>query len=112
MYLGLDLGTSGIKALIIDGGQKVIASADAPLTVDRPHAGWSEQAPQDWIDATQSAMMSLKSSHPAELAAVKGIGFSGQMHGATLLAKSDTVLRPCMLWNDTRSHVEAAELDG
>ncbi|MEP0941715.1 MAG: xylulokinase [Rhizobiaceae bacterium] len=111
MYLGLDLGTSGIKALIIDGEQQIIGSADAPLTVNRPHPGWSEQAPQDWITATQAAMASLKALHPNELAAVRGIGFSGQMHGATLLDKSDSVLRPCMLWNDTRSHVEAARLD-
>jgi xylulokinase len=111
MYLGLDLGTSGIKALIIDSDQQIIASADAPLTVSRPHAGWSEQAPEDWITATQAAMASLKASHQKELAAVKGIGFSGQMHGATLLDKADRVLRPCMLWNDTRSHVEAAKLD-
>ncbi len=111
MYLGLDLGTSGIKALIIDGDQKIIASADAPLAVSRLHTGWSEQDPAEWISAAQTTLLSLKVSHPAELAAVKGIGFSGQMHGATLLDKSDKVLRPCMLWNDTRSHAEAAELD-
>jgi len=111
MYLGLDLGTSGIKALIMDADQTIIASADAPLSVSRPHAGWSEQDPAHWIAATDTALASLKSSHPAQLAAVNGIGFSGQMHGATLLDDSDKVLRPCMLWNDTRSHVEAAELD-
>ncbi|MEP1210010.1 MAG: xylulokinase [Rhizobiaceae bacterium] len=112
MYLGLDLGTSGVKALIIDSEQTIIASADAPLTVSRPHAGWSEQEPADWIAATEAAMASLKASHPGELAAISGIGFSGQMHGATLLDSSDKVLRPCMLWNDTRSHEEAAKLDG
>lgn len=111
MYLGLDLGTSGIKALIIDEDHRIIASADSALTVSRPHPGWSEQAPEDWIAATQAAMAALKKSHPSELAAVKGIGFSGQMHGATLLDASDNVLRPCMLWNDTRSHAEAAQLD-
>lgn len=111
MYLGLDLGTSGVKALILDGDQKIVASADAPLSVSRPDTGWSEQAPEDWVTATQAAMAALKSSHSAELAAVKGIGFSGQMHGATLLDKSDAVLRPCMLWNDIRSHAEAARLD-
>lgn len=112
MYLGLDLGTSGIKALIIDGDQNIVTSADASLSVTRPHAGWSEQDPADWIAATQQALAAIKASHPKELAAVRGIGFSGQMHGATLLDASDQVLRPCMLWNDTRSHAEAAELDG
>jgi xylulokinase len=111
MYLGLDLGTSGVKALLIDAGQKIIASANGALDVSRPHPGWSEQDPAHWIQATGEAVGKLKQSHGRELAAVKGIGLSGQMHGATLIDASDQVLRPCILWNDTRSHVEAAALD-
>lgn len=111
MYLGLDLGTSGVKALLIDGDQRIAGSASGSLDVSRPHPGWSEQAPADWIRATEEAIAGLKQAHPAELAAVKGIGLSGQMHGATLLDDADTVLRPCILWNDTRSHAEAAKLD-
>ncbi|MGH6763628.1 MAG: xylulokinase [Phyllobacterium sp.] len=111
MYLGLDLGTSGVKALLIDGSQKIIASASAPLDVSRPHSGWSEQDPAHWIEAADDAVSTLKVSHPKELAAVRGIGLSGQMHGATLLDTNDRVLRPCILWNDTRSHKEAAALD-
>jgi len=111
MYLGLDLGTSGIKALLIDEEQNLVASANASLEVSRPESGWSEQLPSDWISSCETALDSLKASHAKELTAVKGIGFSGQMHGATLLDKSDSVLRPCMLWNDTRAHAEAAELD-
>ncbi|MGE0500576.1 MAG: xylulokinase [Rhizobiaceae bacterium] len=111
MYLGLDLGTSAVKALLIDGNQDVVASASGSLSVSRPHPGWSEQAPADWIRATEDALAGLKRSHPKELAAVRGIGLSGQMHGATLLDESDKVLRPCILWNDTRSHEEAAALD-
>lgn len=111
MYLGLDLGTSGVKALLIDGDQRIIGSASGSLDVSRPHPGWSEQAPADWIRATKEAIAGLKQAHPKELAAVRGIGLSGQMHGATLLDESDNVLRPCILWNDTRSHAEAAKLD-
>jgi xylulokinase len=111
MYLGLDLGTSGVKALLMDGGQKVIGSGHGALEVSRPHSGWSEQDPADWIRATEEAVGELKSKHAAELGAVKGIGLSGQMHGATLLDEHDQVLRPCILWNDTRSHAEAAKLD-
>ena len=111
MYLGLDLGTSGVKALLIDGAQRIVASATADLDVSRPHPGWSEQEPADWVRAAEEAIASLKASHPRELAAVRGIGLSGQMHGATLLDGSDRVLRPCILWNDTRSFVEASELD-
>lgn len=111
MYLGLDLGTSGVKAMLIDGDQNVVASATGGLDVSRPHSGWSEQNPADWIRATQEAVGALKASHPTQLAAVRGIGLSGHMHGATLIGADDEVLRPCILWNDTRSYAEAAELD-
>lgn len=111
MYLGLDLGTSGVKALLIDVRQTVIGSGHASLDVSRPHPGWSEQNPADWIRACEEAIAELNASYPGQLAAVKGIGLSGQMHGATLLDAGDQVLRPCILWNDTRSHAEAAKLD-
>lgn len=109
MYLGLDLGTSGLKGLVIDDDQRVVAEASAPLTVSRPAAGWSEQAPADWIAAAEAVLEALAGQ--GGLAAVRGIGLSGQMHGATLLDASDQVLRPSILWNDTRAADEAAELD-
>ena len=109
MYIGLDLGTSGLKGVLIDDAQAVLAEASAPLTVARPHEGWSEQSPAAWIAAAESVMDALSAYG---LSKVRGIGLSGQMHGATLLDASDEVLRPCILWNDTRSHEEAAELDG
>ncbi|QKK17900.1 xylulokinase [Rhizobium indicum] len=111
MYLGLDLGTSGVKAMLIDGDQKIVGSANGSLDVSRPHSGWSEQEPAHWVRATEEAVAGLKAKHPKELAAVKGIGLSGQMHGATLIDATDKVLRPCVLWNDTRSYVEAVALD-
>jgi xylulokinase len=108
MYIGLDLGTSGLKGVLMDETQAVVAEATAPLIVTRPHEGWSEQAPADWIGAAETVLDKL-AVHG--LSAVKAIGLSGHMHGATLLDASDEVLRPCILWNDTRSHEEAAELD-
>ena len=108
MYIGLDLGTSGLKGVLIDEAQTVLAEATSPLQVQRPHDGWSEQSPADWIAAAESVMDAL-SVHG--LGAVRGIGLSGHMHGATLLDAADDVIRPCILWNDTRSHVEATELD-
>jgi xylulokinase len=111
MYLGLDLGTSGVKAMLIDGDQTIIGSGNGSLDVSRPHSGWSEQEPAHWIRACEEAIDALKAKFPMELAAVKGIGLSGQMHGATLLDADDKVLRPCILWNDTRSFREAAALD-
>ncbi len=111
MYLGIDLGTSSVKALLIDSNQKAVASASSPVELSRPHPGWSEQHPADWIAATETAIDELKSTHASELSAVKGIGLSGHMHGATLLDASDRVIRPCIMWNDTRSHAQAARLD-
>ena len=108
MYIGLDLGTSGLKGVLIDDGQRVLAEATAPLLVTRPQDGWSEQAPADWIAAAEAVLDRL-AAHG--LGAVRGIGLSGQMHGATLLDAADEVLRPCILWNDTRAHAEAARLD-
>ncbi len=111
MYLGLDLGTSGVKALLIGADQAVIASAHAGLAVSRPHPGWSEQDPAAWVAACEATMDELAASHPAEMAAVTGIGLSGQMHGAVALDDGDRVLRPAILWNDTRAHADAAALD-
>ena len=108
MFIGLDLGTSGLKGVLIDAAQRVVAEAHAPLAVSRPHDGWSEQDPADWIAAAERVLDAL-AVHG--LSRVGGIGLSGQMHGATLLDDHDRVLRPCILWNDTRSHAEAAELD-
>jgi xylulokinase len=110
-YLGIDLGTSSVKLLLIGADQTIIASSHAALDVQRPHPGWSEQDPASWLTATEAAMAELQAQHPKELAAVTGIGLSGHMHGATLLNASGDVLRPCILWNDTRSFAEAAELD-
>jgi xylulokinase len=111
MYLGIDLGTSSVKTLLIDGDQHIIGSASAPVPLSRPHHGWSEQDPADWISATEAALSELKSTQGDELAAVRGIGLSGHMHGATLLGGDGSVLRPCIMWNDVRSHAEAAGLD-
>ena len=108
MFIGLDLGTSGVKGLLMSADQRVLAEASAPLTVSRPSEGWSEQSPADWIAATEQVMDQLAAEG---LRGVRGIGLSGQMHGATLLDAADEVLRPCILWNDTRSFEEAAELD-
>ncbi len=107
MYLGLDLGTSGLKGVVIDDTSAIVAEATAPLSVRRPHDGWSEQNPADWLAAAEAVMAQLGTT----LGAVRAIGLSGQMHGATLLDAAGDVLRPCMLWNDTRSHNEAAAFD-
>ncbi|MBJ7555078.1 xylulokinase [Marinomonas spartinae] len=101
MYLGIDLGTSAVKVILLTEAGRVAASYSAPLSVSRPHALWSEQNPEAWWQATDDAMLALAAEH--NLQEVKSIGLSGQMHGATLLDKDNRVLRPAILWNDGRS---------
>jgi xylulokinase len=111
MYLGIDLGTSAVKTILVDHEQRVVASRSQSLTVASPHPGYSEQDPGQWIDATFATLDALKADHPRELAAVDGIGLSGQMHGATLLDANFKPLRPCILWNDGRSAAECRMLE-
>jgi len=111
MYLGIDLGTSGVKALVLDSSQRVLATAGAPLAISRPQPLWSEQDPRHWWDALDQAMRQLRASAPQALAAVRAIGLSGQMHGAVVLDARQAVLRPAMLWNDGRAGGECAELE-
>ena len=111
MYLGIDLGTSALKALLIDDNQVAIDQVSVALDVQRPHPLWSEQDPVAWWHATETAVDTLRQRHAAALAAVRGIGLSGQMHGAVLLDAADAVLRPAILWNDGRSAAQCATLE-
>ncbi|MFG6432921.1 xylulokinase [Roseateles sp. LYH14W] len=111
MHLGIDLGTSEVKLLLLDGSGRIVGTAGAPLTLSSPEPLWSEQNPADWWRATGTAIAQLRAAHPGPFAAVRGIGLSGQMHGAVLLGADDKLLRPAILWNDGRSHAECAELE-
>jgi xylulokinase len=108
MFLGIDVGTSGVKAVITANDGHVVAQCSAGLAVSRPHDLWSEQAADDWVDATHRAVLGLD---PALRRAVSGVGLAGQMHGATLLGADDRPLRPAILWNDGRSHAQCAALE-
>jgi len=110
-YLGIDVGTSAVKALLLGGDDRIVAEASAPLAVRRPRPLWSEQDPDDWWRATEEAVTSLRKGVPGGLAGLRGIGLSGQMHGATLLGRDDRPLRPAILWNDGRSAAECAALE-
>lgn len=109
MYIGIDLGTSGVKAILLDEAGKVVASHSAALSISRPHPLWSEQAPEDWWQATDQALHGLAAAH--SLRAVKALGLTGQMHGATLLDARQNVLRPAILWNDGRSAAQCRTLE-
>jgi len=108
MYLGIDIGTSGVKAVVISADGNVAGQGTAALTVSRPHELWSEQAPDDWWAATEAAVRAID---PAVRRAVRGIGVAGQMHGATLLDAADKPIRPAILWNDGRSYAECEEME-
>ncbi len=110
-WLGIDLGTSGVKVVLVDGEDHIVDQAAAPLAVSRPQPLWSEQAPADWLAALRAAMHELRSRSPEQVAAVRGIGLSGQMHGACLVDDAGRVLRDAILWNDGRCARECAALE-
>ena len=108
MYLGIDVGTSGVKAVLLGTDGAVAAQATAPLAVSRPQPGWSEQDPDAWLGAVDAAVLALD---PALRRQVEAIGLAGQMHGATVLGADECPLRPAILWNDGRSFAECATLE-
>jgi xylulokinase len=103
--VGLDVGTTGVKAIAVDAGGIVVARAERGYPLATPRPGWAEQNPEDWWAATRAALGDLG---PLEII---GIGLSGQMHGLVALDASDRVLRPAILWNDQRTAVECAEIE-
>jgi xylulokinase len=111
MYLGIDLGTSGVKAVLLGTDHTVCAIAEQALTVQHPQALWSEQHPAQWWQACEQALQTLRDANPKAWAAVRGMGLCGQMHGAVLMDAKRRVLRPAMLWNDGRAALECAELE-
>ncbi|MFN4095176.1 MAG: FGGY family carbohydrate kinase, partial [Sphingomonas sp.] len=108
MFLGIDIGTSGVKAVALDETGAVAGQGTAALTVQRPQPGWSEQDPAAWWLATTAAVQAID---PAVRRSIRGVGIAGQMHGATLLDAEDKPLRPAILWNDGRCDLECEELE-
>jgi xylulokinase len=111
MFLGIDIGTSSVKAVVVDEDQRIAASAAVPLGVSRPQDLWSEQNPEDWWTAVETAVAALRRDSGARWPDVRSIGLSGQMHGAVLLDELGTPVRPAILHNDGRSFAEARELN-
>ncbi len=109
MILGVDLGTSAVK-VVACMQRKIVASCSASLPTESPSPGWSEQDPSQWLSALHEAMRGLLSMPELAGARITCIGLSGQMHGAVLIDRKMDVLRPCILWNDSRSHDECNEL--
>ena len=109
MYLGIDVGTSGVKGVVMDDGGAVVASHTQALDLQTPRPGWCEQHPDAWWQATAATVAALHRSD-GRTGDVRAIGLSGQMHGAVCLDAADRPLRPAILWNDTRSHAQADRL--
>ena len=109
LYIGVDLGTSAVKLLLMDGEGKIrnIVSKEYPLYF--PHPGWSEQKPEDWYEQVMAGIRELIKD--ADKSQVAGISFGGQMHGLVILDKDDNVIRPAILWNDGRTTEECDYLN-
>lgn len=109
-YLGIDIGTSGTKTLLVDEHGKVHAEAIAEYPLHQPKPGWTEQDPEDWWQATVSTVKSVLRSSKVNPAHVRAIGLSGQMHGSVFLDKKNKVLRRALLWNDQRTAAQCQEI--
>lgn len=107
-FLGIDVGTSGVKAILVDPTGAVIASATQPLTLSTPRPGWAEQDPEAWWQATMAAIGRVLAERPR--ARVSSVGISGQMHSSVFLDRDGTVIRPALLWCDGRTSDECAEI--
>ncbi|HVL39785.1 MAG TPA: FGGY family carbohydrate kinase, partial [Fimbriimonadaceae bacterium] len=102
--LGIDVGTSGAKAVLIDQDGRVVASASAEYPLSIPKPLWAEQDPQDWWQGVQDCLAQIPQTPDV-------IGLTGQMHGSVFLDESDEVIRPAILWNDQRTADECAQMD-
>ena len=111
MFIGIDLGTSSVKTILIDENQKIIENVSKSIDLINNKPGYFEQDPNTWFTATIDCFQKLKESFPKEFKSTKSIGISGQMHGATLIDRDNNILRPCILWNDTRSASFCTEME-
>ena len=107
-YIGIDVGTSSVKALLIDEAGKIIKSSVPEYSFQTPKPLWAESDPIDWWKATLKAIQDLLID--VDSIEIAGIGLTGQMHGMVAINKEGNVLRPCIMWNDQRSHLECTEI--
>lgn len=108
-YVGIDLGTSSVKTLLLSDDGQVISSITKEYPLYFPHSGWSEQNPEDWYNQTLSALKEL--FRDIDTKKVRSFSFSGQMHGLVTLDSEDNVIRPALLWNDSRSQAQTDALN-
>jgi xylulokinase len=109
-FLGLDISTTGAKALLIDGAGDVVASATNPVSLSTPQPLWSEQDPHDWWEGIVESIRTVLAEADVEGEAIRAVGLTGQMHGLVLLDEEGEVLRPAILWNDQRTGEQCDEM--
>ncbi|HEX7555302.1 MAG TPA: FGGY family carbohydrate kinase, partial [Leptolinea sp.] len=110
LFLGIDVSTTGSKAILIDDRGNVVATAINEHSISTPKPLWSEQDPQEWWDASSKSIRQALSQAGVNGDAVKAVGLTGQMHGLVMMDKNDVVLRPAILWNDQRTAEECDEI--
>jgi xylulokinase len=110
LFLGIDVSTTGVKALLIDEAGAIVGSASTPLTVQRPKPRWSEQNPHEWWFGTWRSIRDAMAAASASGDEIAAVGLTGQMHGLVLLDEQNRVLRPAILWNDQRTAAECDEI--
>ncbi|MBE9541684.1 MAG: xylulokinase, partial [Proteobacteria bacterium] len=108
--LGLDIGTSGVKTLLISLEGKIISSKTVSYPLKTPHPGWAEQSPYDWWEATLKVIEEVVSSIHIDSTQIKGISLSGQMHSSVFLNEKMEVIRPAILWSDTRTTEQCGKI--
>ena len=110
-FLGVDIGTSGTKTILMDESGTILAEASSTYPSYHPKPLWSEQDPEDWWNATVKTIRAVVKKTKVKPAEVKGIGLSGQMHGSVFLDKRNQVIRKALLWNDQRTSAECDEIE-
>lgn len=108
--IGIDLGTSAVKALLVTKTGEVVAQASEDYALSQPRPGYSEQNPDDWVAGTLAAIKALLQSSGVNVQDIEGLSYSGQMHGLVLLDQNNRPLRPAILWNDTRTTPQTKEI--
>ena len=110
LLLGIDVSTTGAKALLVDEAGQVVSSATTPLSLSTPHPLWSEQDPHEWWQGVSRSIRQALAQAGAGGEMVRAVGLTGQMHGLVLLDAANQVLRPAILWNDQRTAAECEEI--
>jgi len=108
--IGCDVGTSGTKAIVVSESGKILSKVTVEYPMSTPHPGWAEQDPDAWVKAAFQAVAGAVRKSGVRAQDVKAVGFSGQMHSSVFLDKNNRVLRPALLWCDTRTHQECREI--